>query len=331
MTNVLPPALILAAGLGTRLRPLTYSRAKAAVPVAGIPLIRRQVTKLTATGIREVVVNLHHRPETIAAVLGDGHTQGCRIRYSWEREVLGSAGGPRHALPLLDTQFFLVNGDTLTNVDLNGLWNTHASRGARVTLAVTGHPAPDRYGGIVANTDGWVTGVARAGEQRNALHFVGVQVANSDVFASLPDGVSAASIGGVYDELLTNGHHIAVHHVSGDFHDIGTPADYLTTNHKIAATEGLASQPFGCGTDVHPGAKIHGSILWNDVSVETGCVLTECIVTDSVQIPAGTHLSRQVVVLAPSGSVMSKINIPGSQRLGDLLIVPIEATIHRPQ
>ena len=67
MTNVLPPALILAAGLGTRLRPLTYSRAKAAVPVAGIPLIRRQVTKLTATGIREVVVNLHHRPETIAA------------------------------------------------------------------------------------------------------------------------------------------------------------------------------------------------------------------------------------------------------------------------
>mgnify|MGYP001473709360 CR=1 FL=1 len=159
MTNVLPPALILAAGLGTRLRPLTYSRAKAAVPVAGIPLIRRQVTKLTAAGIREVVVNLHHRPETIAAVLGDGHTQGCQIRYSWEREVLGSAGGPRHALPLLDSQFFLVNGDTLTNVDLNGLWNTHVSRGARVTLAVTTHPAPDRYGGIVANTDERMQGV----------------------------------------------------------------------------------------------------------------------------------------------------------------------------
>ena len=89
-----PRALLLTAGLGTRLRPLTYARAKPAVPVNGEPLVRRILKWLTGHGIRDVVLNLHHRPETIAAVTGDGADLGIRIRYSWEQPVLGSAGGP---------------------------------------------------------------------------------------------------------------------------------------------------------------------------------------------------------------------------------------------
>src|SRR5262249_27860607 len=122
-THLITHALILAAGLGTRLRPLTDARPKPAMPVAGEPLIRRITTWLASGGVSEMVVNLHHRPEPRTAVLGDGCDLGVRVRYSWEQpRVLGSAGGPRLALPLLDVDaFLLVNGDTLTDVDLAAL------------------------------------------------------------------------------------------------------------------------------------------------------------------------------------------------------------------
>ena len=99
------PALVLTAGLGTRLDPITRLLAKAAVPLGGVTLIERVLGYLVSQGVTDVVLNLHHRPETIAAVVGDGAhigPQGLRVRYSWEPRLLGSAGGPRHALPLLD-------------------------------------------------------------------------------------------------------------------------------------------------------------------------------------------------------------------------------------
>ena len=99
-----PRALLLTAGLGTRLHPLTYVRAKAAVPINGEPLVRRVIRGLATAGIRDLVLNLHHRPASIAALVGDGSDLGVRVSYSWEQPVLGSAGGPRHALPLVATE-----------------------------------------------------------------------------------------------------------------------------------------------------------------------------------------------------------------------------------
>ena len=113
------PALVLTAGLATRLRPLSLVRAKAAVPVAGQPLVRRILAQLRAAGVSEAVLNLHLLPHTIAGVVGDGSDLGMRVRYSWERPILGSAGGPRLALPLLDESTFLItNGDTLTDAGI---------------------------------------------------------------------------------------------------------------------------------------------------------------------------------------------------------------------
>src|SRR5215471_9714767 len=95
-------ALVLTAGLGTRLRPLTLVRAKPAMPVAGEPMVRRIVRWLATAGVSDVVLNLHYLPETIARVVGDGSDLGVRARYSWEQPlVLGSAGGPRLALDIV--------------------------------------------------------------------------------------------------------------------------------------------------------------------------------------------------------------------------------------
>jgi len=128
-------ALVLAAGLGTRLQPLTSVRAKPAIPVAGEPIARRIIRWLVANGVTDVTINLHHLPETITKAVGDGSDLGARARYSWEQPtILGSAGGPRQALDILGVDtFFLINGDTLTDLDLRGLIDAHAESGALVT------------------------------------------------------------------------------------------------------------------------------------------------------------------------------------------------------
>src|SRR5688572_12152714 len=101
------PALLLTAGLGTRLRPLTFTRAKPAVPIAGVPLVRRIVEWLTTYGVTDLVMNLHYLPATITGVVGDGSDLGATVRYSWEQpQVLGSAGGPKRALRILGQEPF---------------------------------------------------------------------------------------------------------------------------------------------------------------------------------------------------------------------------------
>src|SRR5436190_3616088 len=147
-------ALVLTAGLGTRLQPLTLARAKAAAPVDGEPLPPRTIRWLVSHGIRDLLINLHHEPPSITAAVADGADLGARVRYSWESPVLGSAGGPRRALPLLrdgssDTAFVLVNGDTLTDVDLPAMIRRHRESGARVSMALIPNPRPEKYGGVL--------------------------------------------------------------------------------------------------------------------------------------------------------------------------------------
>src|SRR5688500_7450309 len=187
-------ALVLTAGLGTRLQPLTLARAKAAAPVDGEPLARRTIAWLVSHGVRDLVLNLHHKPESITAAVGDGADLGARVRYSWESPILGSAGGPRHALPLLldgrspsrrsgaaaeadppsarggfgdadgaERTFVLVNGDTLTNVDLRAMLAQHRESGALVTMALIPNPRPDKYGGVLLDAGHAVTGFTRRG------------------------------------------------------------------------------------------------------------------------------------------------------------------------
>ncbi len=203
---MVPRALVLTAGLGARLRPLTYVRAKPAVPVNGTPLVRRILLALSRHGVEAVVLNLHHLPETIAAVVGDGGDLGVRVSYSWEQPVLGSAGGPRHALPLLTDggrrRFLLVNGDTLTNVDVGACWTPHTLSGAAVTMALIPNPRPDKYGGVRVSDAGFVTGFTASGNERRSFHFVGVQVAAARAFASLDDGEPAESVNVLYPQLI---------------------------------------------------------------------------------------------------------------------------------
>jgi NDP-sugar pyrophosphorylase family protein len=302
------PALVLTAGLGTRLRPLSFVRAKAALPVAGEPLVRRILRWLERHGVREVVLNLHHRPETIARVLGDGSDLGVRVRYSWEQPLLGSAGGPRKALPLLDAdRFLIVNGDTLTDVDPGPLEDLHASSGALVTMALIPNPDPMRYGGVVVR-DGWVRDFTPKGGPGPSFHFIGVQMAESAAFADLPDNTPAETVNGFYRRLVAEeAGRIRAFVCDAAFHDIGTARDYLTTTLRIAADEGLAEPPPGEQTMVHPTARLVRTVLWDRVSVAAGAELIDCVVADNVAIPAGARMREQVIVPAAAAAAPGEL------------------------
>src|SRR5262249_38639034 len=162
------------------------------MPVAGEPMIRRIVAGLAGHGITDAVVNLHHRPETLGAVLGDGSDLGVRVRYSWEQpRVLGSAGGVRQALPLIDADpFLVVNGAPLTDAEVQAVVDRHRASGARVTLALVPNREFERYGGVhvtPGDSSDRVTGFTPRGPRSNgSWHYIGVQVVEAAVFAGLP-------------------------------------------------------------------------------------------------------------------------------------------------
>mgnify|MGYP001582000907 FL=1 len=287
------PALVLTAGLATRLQPLSHTRAKAALPVAGEALAVRLLRSLRAAGVRNVVLNLHHRPDTIAREIGDGSALGLAVRYSWETEVLGSAGGAARALPLLEAdRFLIVNGDTLADVDLGALAAQHVDTNALVTMAVVaGDP---RYNGIIADAAGIVRGFGR---EPGAFHFIGVQAVNAAAFAGVSPDCRSETVHGMYPDLIAQRPgSLRVMRTAAEFFDIGTPRDYLATALKLAAREG---RPPDRGRDcvVAPDASLVDTILWDHVRIGARASLTRCIVADAVTVPSGArHVECSLVM-----------------------------------
>jgi mannose-1-phosphate guanylyltransferase len=287
------PALVLTAGLATRLQPLSSVRAKAALPVAGQPLIARILRWLRTAGVRRVVLNLHHRPDSITAIVGDGSPFDLSVRYSWETEVLGSAGGPARAIPLLESdRFLIVNGDTLTDVDLPALAAQHVDTNALVTMAVVdGDP---RYNGVIADAAGIVRGF---GKQPGAFHFIGVQMVNASVFAGVSADVKSESVHGIYPALIAGRPGaVRMFHTAQEFHDIGSPQDYLRTALAFAAREGRVPDR-GRDTVVAAGARLSNTILWDRVVVGAGAQLTNCVVADDVRVPDGAVYANSSLVM----------------------------------
>ncbi len=332
--SIVERALVLTAGLGTRLRPLSDVRAKAAVPVNGETLARRVIRWLSGQGVRDLVLNLHHLPATIAASVGDGSDLGARVRYTWEQPALGSAGGPRRALPLLVDDvgrippfdglrasrarrgtdagtFIIVNGDTLTDVDLQAMLAHHHQCGAAVTMALIPNPRPDQYGGVRVSDDGWVTGFTRRGQAGESYHFIGVQIAAARVFAGLEDGVPAETVNELYPRLIAREPAgIAAFMCAASFRDIGTPADYLATSAELAGIEG---DRMACGARVRidDSARVLRTAVWDDVTIGSGAVLEDCILGDGAQVPGGARYTRCAIVPAGTRAAAADERIDG--------------------
>ena len=314
MTAWPPPALVLTAGLGTRLRPLSEYRAKPAMPVGREALVCHILRRLADAGVREAVLNLHHLPHTITREVGDGSQCGLRARYAWEQpRVLGSAGGPRHALPLLDADTLLiVNGDTLCDLPIRALWDAHVASGALVTLGLMPHPQPGRYGGVVldaplrmpnpvpgtrdpipALSAGAVTAFVPRTSAVPSVHFPGIQIVHRSVLADLPDGVLSESVLEVYPRLMkTQPGAVRGAVFDAHFDDVGTVEDYRRTCRALAGdADGNVIDPLAT---VAADARLRGCIVWPGAHVPSGAVLDDVVVTGHTPLAVGTRLENAV-------------------------------------
>jgi NDP-sugar pyrophosphorylase family protein len=203
-------AMILAAGFGNRLRPLTNTVPKALVPVAGRPLIEYGLLFLRSQGITEVVINLHHLGEKIRAALGDGSVYGLRISYSPEDPILDTGGGIKKAQPFLDGETFVVlNCDTILDLDLSALLAAHRQNHALATLVLRPDPAAAHYGILETDTSGRIRRLlgqpAEVSEPLSAYMFTGLQVLEPRVFAFMPAEKPFSTTRELYPQMLHTG------------------------------------------------------------------------------------------------------------------------------
>ena len=241
-------AMVLAAGLGTRLAPLTDRVPKALLEIGGRPMIEYPLRMLAAAGVEEVIVNLHHLGERIRAALGNGARCGLRVRYSPEDPILDTGGAIAHARPLLgDEPFAIANCDALLDPDLEALWRLHEQRGALATLVVRADPHAKRYGALDLDSTGVVRrflgkpalseveGPANIDAPLERRMFCGVHVLSPAIFAHLPAVRVFSVTRDLYGPLVVSGARLCGFDYRGYWRDLGTPDSLSAARRDLAA------------------------------------------------------------------------------------------------
>lgn len=279
--------MVLAAGLGTRMRPLTRRMAKPALPVLNRPLIHWTLEALARAGVREVVVNLHHLPATVRRAAGNGAAFGLRITYSHERLILGTGGGPRKARRLLgDEPLLLVNGDVVFGFDLAALLAQHRDSGARVTLALLPRPRGSGYTPIRLGSGGRIRSIGGPG-RGPALLFTGIHVLDPRLLDRLPPGASD-SVRDLYLPMIRSGEPVHGARVRGAWYDLGRPWLYLRAQVEMlaAGASGPLHPPslIDPGAHVAPEARVSASIVGKGARIAEGAVVSRSLLLPGARV-----------------------------------------------
>src|SRR4029450_9868080 len=212
-------AMVLSAGYGTRLWPLTEGRTKPAIPTLGKPLVGYVAEYLSQYGIGEIVVNLHHRPESVRKALDDGSAFGVKLHYVEEPVILGTSGGLDNAREFfLNETFIVVNGKIITDIDLSAALETHRKQNALATLVVMHNRKYERFS-VVETREGRVTNFnGMPGSSQSdmpPLMFTGIQILEPRIFEYIPAGVFSHSTTDVYPQAIARGERGAAHVAEG--------------------------------------------------------------------------------------------------------------------
>lgn len=232
-------ALILAAGKGERLRPLTHTVPKPLVEVGGRPLIAYALAWLRHFGVREVAINLHHLGAQIRAAIGDGAAHGVAVHYSDEPEILGTGGAIRNLAGWLgDGPFVVANADIVHDVDLAALARLHRESGSLATLALRADPESARYGEIFIDGAGRIRSFLDPPANPvglEGLMFTGVQIVEPSIVARIPWPGASSSTQHLYRPLVREGAPLYGARYDGYWSDAGTPASLEALRADLAA------------------------------------------------------------------------------------------------
>jgi len=305
--------MLLCAGLSTRLGALGAERPKPMLPVCGVPILAYGIANLVAHGVTELVINTHHRADLIRREIGDGRQLGARIQYIHEAEILGTGGGLKHALPLLDPSgrdepFLSCNGKLIFDVDLTALIEAYRAADPALLGMLVVRRVPDALDwGAVDVQGGRVHDILGTGEHM----FCGVHVTRPSVVARLPAGEACMIRQGYLPWLRAGGLVRAFEHGDGYFAEHSTPERYLESNRALLGGARLRHPP-GRLTGVDPTARIHPTASIAS-PVKIGAV---AMIGPGVEIGPDTVVGEGAVVTASiSGAIVfagARVESPGA-------------------
>lgn len=283
-------AMILAAGFGTRLRPLSERRPKPLMPVANRPVILRNMEYLRRHGVKEVVVNAHHHADQVIDFVRSHPLPGVTVEVRVESEILGTGGGIANTADFWsDEPFFVLNGDVLTDIDLTEALDHHRRSGRLATLLL--HDCPP-YNKIQLGESGLVAEIPRD-YGKDGWAFTGIHILEPEILSHIPKG-TFSDIVDCYRALIVSGKPIGSFLARGHrWRDIGSIAEYRLANRELSPTpflvdEGCRIDPstemkgwavIGAGCRAGKGAEISASILWENVTVQAGVRVRDSVLT----------------------------------------------------
>jgi mannose-1-phosphate guanylyltransferase len=321
-------AMLLCAGLSTRLGKLGAECPKPLLPVCGVPILAYGITNLVAHGITELVINTHHRGALIERFLGDGRRFGARVQYVHEPVILGTGGGLKHALPLLDPErrdapFLSINGKLIFDLDVTALASAYRAAGEILGMMVVQRvPDARAWGAVNVQIDGrgpHVVDILGDGEHM----FCGVHVTRPSVMARLPGG-EADSIRQGYLPWLRAGERVAAYeHQGGYFAEHSTEERYLASNWALLGGAPLRHPPTRLhGVDptarIHPSATLvppvkigAGAVVGADVTVGPNAILGDGAIVRA-SISDTVVWAGAVVEATPGAAIVTAGLTPGA-------------------
>jgi len=322
--------MILAAGLGTRLRPITYAIPKPMAPVLNRPVMEHIVRLLGRHGFAEAIANLHWFPETIEGHFGDGSAFGIELSYSREEKLLGTSGGVRNAAGFLGDSFLVISGDALTDIDLGAMQEFHESHRGIATLATKRVDDTTQFGVAITGADGRIQGFQEKPDPSEALSDLancGIYMFRSEIFDFFPEPGSSKAAGeddpagfadwamDVFPALLENDVPFYSHEIEAYWNDIGNldelrqgnldalrgavavdpgapeVADGIRSASPLGGAEVEAPALVGAGVELGQGVRIQGpAIVGDGCRIGTGAWIRDSILLAGTEVAPGAML-----------------------------------------
>ncbi len=317
-------ALILIGGEGTRLRPLTYTTLKCMVPIANRHFIDYQMKLLKKNSIREVILSICYLPEKVKKAVGSGKKYGMKIRYAREKEPLGTAGAIKNCEKYLDDTTVIMNGDILTDIDINGMLKSHKDKKAVVTIALHKVDNPSAYGLVLTQKSGRVISfIEKPGEAEAPTNWInaGIYIFDRKALGFIPAGIKCSVEREIFPALIEKGEPVFGYKTGAYWLDIGKIDSYRKANYDVlsgkfrnpfGATAGRKiiigkntkidrkaniTGPFiiGAGSAVCKGAAIKNSIIWDRVKIGQGAVIKDSIIGEKCVVKPGAEVADAVI------------------------------------
>jgi mannose-1-phosphate guanylyltransferase len=283
-------ALILAAGLGTRMRPFTFFRAKATLPLLDVPFIHYPLHYCSNHGIQETVVNLHAHPESVRKAAGNQYGN-VEVSYSFEEEILGTAGAMRKAKTMLrDGPFVVMNSDMLTEIPLQEVLKAHQELDADITLVIMKDARFAHYGGVYFDGDPLRLSGFRSGPGES-YHYTGLQIVNPEILEIIPEGKKTGIFTDIYPSILKD-FKIYGFIYNGFWKEMGNLREYLRTSLDLLSNPlpqqlrpaGAAQTLISPKADIGEGAVVVDSIVMEGAKIDSGSSVQHSIIGPEVQV-----------------------------------------------